>query len=117
MIHALVKRDSVIGTVLYNKFLRSGWKRDVSAKSEVTLNDVIRHMKHMWTIAGNTLHVGIGSDFDGGFGAESIPAELDTVSDLQKVGTTLRSEGLSEDDVGSILGYNWVRFLRNSLPE
>jgi len=117
MIQELVKRDAVIGVVLYNKFLRSDWKKGENAKSQVTLLDVVRHMRHMWTLAGDSLHVGIGSDFDGGFGAESIPAELDTVADLQKLGQTLKSEHVTEVDVKNILGENWVRFLRNALPQ
>jgi len=116
MIQALVKRNAVIGIVPYNKFLKPDWKRNESAKSEVTLSDVVRHMKHVWTIAGDTLHVAIGSDFDGGFGAESIPAELDTVADLQKIGSALRSEQLPEAEVRNILSENWLSTLRRILP-
>lgn len=63
------------------------------------------------------MHVGIGSDFDGGFGAESIPAELDTIADLQKIGRALKNEQLTEADARNILGQNWLRFLRQALPE
>jgi len=117
MIRALVKRDAVIGVVLYSRFLRSDWRKGESAKSEVTLVDVVRHMNHLRTLAGDTLHVGIGSDFDGGFGSESIPAELDTVADLPKIGQALTNEHLSDEDVRNILGNNWLRFLRKTLPE
>ena len=117
MIRALVKRGGVIGIALYNKFLRSDWKEKESAKSHVTLSDVVRHMKHVCMLAADTLHVGIGSDFDGGFGAESIPAELDTVADLQEIGQALTREHLSEIDLKNILGDNWLRFLRNALPQ
>jgi len=116
MIQALVKRDAVIGVVPYNKFLRSDWKKGESPKSQVTLLDVVKHMKHMNAIAGDTLHVGIGSDFDGGFGAESIPAELNTIADLQKIARALQNERMTEADVRNILGENWLRFLRKALP-
>ena len=117
MILALVKRDGVVGIVPYNKFLRSGWKKNESPKSEVTLSDVIKHVKHVCEIAGDELHVGLGSDFDGGFGTESIPAELDSIADLQKIGSALIDNGFSEESAKNILGNNWLRLLRNALPD
>lgn len=117
MIRVLVKRNAVIGVVPYNKFLRSDWKKGESPKSQVTILDVVKHIKHMCELAGDTLHVGIGSDFDGGFGTESIPAELDTIADLQKIGRALKNEQLTEADARNILGQNWLRFLRQALPE
>ena len=117
MIRTLTKRGAVIGIVPYNKFLKPDWKKNESSKSEVTLLDVVKHVKHVCTLAGDTLHVGIGSDFDGGFGEESIPAELHTVADLQKIGPALTNEHLSNADVRNVLGDNWLRFLRGALPE
>ena len=116
MISALVAREAVIGTVLYNKFLQPDWEETGRIKSKVTLADVLKHIRHMCDLAGDRLHVGIGSDFDGGFGAESIPAEFDTVVDLQKIAGALGDAGFSETDVDNILGGNWVRFLRRALP-
>jgi membrane dipeptidase len=77
---------------------------------------VVKHIRHVCDLAGDRLHVGIGSDFDGGFGAESIPAELDTAADLQKVGEALGDAGFSQTDIDNILGGNWVRLLRRALP-
>jgi len=51
-----------------------------------------------------------------GFGAESIPAELDTAADLQKVGEALGDAGFSQTDIDNILGCNWVRLLMRVLP-
>ena len=117
MIRALVKRDAVIGVVPYNRFLRADWKSGESPKAEVTLHDVVKHVKHMCELAGDTTHVAIGSDFDGGFGAESIPAEMDTIADLQKIGQALTKEHLAAVDATNILGENWLRLLRKSLPQ
>jgi len=116
MIGALVKRDGVIGTALYNGFLQSGWRDNEGTKSQVTLLDVVKHIQHVCAIAGDTLHSAIGSDFDGGFGTESIPAELDTVADLQQIGRALKATQLSDSDVDNILGRNWLRLLRAALP-
>jgi membrane dipeptidase len=116
MISALTKRDGVIGTALYNGFLRSDWRDEQGTKSQVTLFDVVKHIQHVCAIAGDSLHAAIGSDFDGGFGMESIPAELDTVADLQKIGGALKAAQLSDTDVENILGGNWLRLLRAALP-
>jgi len=114
MIRALVLRDGVIGTVICNRFLRASWDMKMG-KDAVGLEDVVRHIRHVCNLAGDTLHAAIGSDFDGGFGKESTPREIDTVADLQKLDTVL-SFDLSRLDVSNILGENWVRFLRRALP-
>jgi len=73
-------------------------------------------MNHICGIAGDRRHIAIGSDFDGGFGLESIPAELDTVADLQKLGPALRANGFSESESAGVLGENWINLLRRALP-
>jgi len=65
-------------------------------------------------LLGDAAHVGIGSDFDGGFGADAIPAELDSAVDLYKIGLKLGERGYSEVDVANIMGGNWVNLLRRA---
>ncbi|MCA9904158.1 MAG: membrane dipeptidase, partial [Anaerolineae bacterium] len=67
-------------------------------------------------VTGHASHVGIGSDFDGGFGVESIPEGLDTVADLWAIGDGLRARGYAENDISLILGGNMLRKLRQALP-
>jgi membrane dipeptidase len=117
MIRAIVDRNGVIGTVLYDKFLDPDWEKRGKLKNDVNLATVAKHMKHVCDLAGDKLHAGIGSDFDGGFGAESIPYELDTAADLQKLGPALSSCGFSERDVANVLGRNWIRTLDRALPD
>jgi membrane dipeptidase len=116
MITALLSRDAVIGTVIYNTFLDPKWVERGKIKSEVTMATAIKHMNHICELAGDRRHIGIGSDFDGGFGLESIPAELDTVADLQKFGPALRESGFSGSEALGVLGENWIRFLKEALP-
>lgn len=116
MIRALISRNAVIGTVLYNKFLDPTWEERGRVKSDVTIEIAIDHMEHVSEIAGNWLHIGIGSDFDGGFGLEAIPAELDTVADLQKFGPSLVQAGFADSEARGVLGENWIRLLKESLP-
>lgn len=115
MIRAIVERDGMIGVVLYNKFLSPDWEIG-QVKEHVTLAHVVRQVKHLREVAGDSGHIGIGSDFDGGFGSESIPAELDTIADLPKVGVALTNAGLSEHEAEGILGRNWIKFLTRALP-
>jgi membrane dipeptidase len=67
-------------------------------------------------ITGSADHVGIGSDFDGGFGVERAPAEIDTVADLGLIGSALKERGYSDADAEKIMSGNWLRILRQGLP-
>jgi len=115
MIRAIIARDGVIGAVFYGGFIKAGW--DKSAKKEnLSLADLVRHTQRICDFAGDTLHVGIGTDFDGGFGMESVPREIDTVADLQKLGDALAAVSFSDADIANVLGGNWMRVLRKVLP-
>jgi membrane dipeptidase len=116
MIRAIVKREGVIGIVLFNKFLIADWDKTGKVKQRVTLADVMKHVQHVRDVAGNTANIGIGSDLDGGFGTESIPAELDTIADLPKIADALLKAGFAEGEAIGIMGENWLRFLKASLP-
>lgn len=113
-IRLLGERGGVIGVVLFNKFLRAGHAfRD--PKEQVTLAHVAAHIDHICQVLGSADHVGIGSDFDGGFGAGDIPAELDTARDLGRIATHLERQGFDAADVAKVMGGNWLRILRDSL--
>ncbi len=115
MIRALVARDAVIGVVLFNRFLDDAWDY-AGGKETLGLDAVVRHIDHICQIAGDARHVAIGSDFDGGFGSEAIPRELDSVADLPRVGEALLRAGWREQDVRALLGDNWLRALGAILP-
>jgi len=115
MIRAIVDRDGVIGVVLYNHFLDHRWNPG-DPKSAVGLATVVRHIEHMCEIAQDTRHVGIGTDFDGGFGYESIPAEFRSCADLVLVGQALERAGWRPDEAEAVLGGNWLRWLQGALP-
>lgn len=112
-IRRIGERDGVIGVVLFNTFLRAGYHKG-DGKHLVTLNDVVAHIDHICQTVGDARHVGIGSDFDGGFGSADIPAELDSIADLPLIAGPLRERGYSEDDIAGIMGLNWVNLLRRA---
>ncbi|MBO0778038.1 MAG: dipeptidase [Ktedonobacteraceae bacterium] len=114
MIRALAERGAVIGIVPFNAYLDASWSRD--HRFDVGLEQMVQHIDHVCQLTGNALHVGLGSDIDGGFGRDETPVELDTVADLAKLGDALRTAGYKEEDVANIMGGNWRRFLEQSLP-
>jgi membrane dipeptidase len=116
MIRRLAERDGVIGIVLYNAFLRPGWLTG-DPKDAVTIADVAAAVDHVCQVVGGVAHVGLGSDFDGGFGAESAPLEMDTVADLGCVVPALGEMGYSDEEIAAVMGENWLRLLREALPE
>jgi membrane dipeptidase len=117
VIRGLIERDGVIGLIPLNTFLKVGWLRKKgSRREEVSLDTFIAHIDHICQMAGDANHAAIGSDFDGGFGFQSIPHELNTIADLQMVASKLIERGYSESDAENILGGNWLRFLRTHLP-
>lgn len=114
MIRALAERNSVIGTVTANFFLDGTWSR--KNNFEIGLEAMVRHIDHICQLTGNALHVGIGSDIDGGFGRDETPKEMDTVADLAKLADALYGVGYKEADITNIMGGNWRRFLEQALP-
>jgi membrane dipeptidase len=116
VIRGLIEHEGVIGMVPVNTFLKSGWTRSGGSRAEVPLDVAAAHIDHVCQLAGDARHAGIGSDFDGGFGVQSMPPEIDTIADLQKLGPLLLARGYAEADVRGILGGNWLRVLETHLP-
>jgi len=115
-IKALIQRGAVIGGALDAWMMVPNWVRGKSIPREmnVTLNTLIDHFDHICQIAGNTHHIGIGSDLDGAFGTEQCPCDLSTISDLQKLTDLLAKRGYTEKDIENIMHENWFRFLRKA---
>jgi len=114
MIRALIERDAVIGILPGNMFLRGGWSR--ANRFPIHLDEVVRHIDHVCQLAGDTRHVAIGTDIDGGFGRDETPEELDTVADIIKIADALRAAGYKEEDIANVMHGNWQRLLTRSLP-
>lgn len=116
MIRALADRDGVMGIVLYNRFLSDTWSLG-DRKDAVGQFTPVDAIDYVCQLTGSAAHVGIGTDLDGGFGAESIPAGFDTIADIITIGDGLRARGYGEADIDAILSGNMLRKLRQALPE
>ncbi len=112
----LIKRDAVIGIALDTWMMVPNWVRGKSTPEimGVTLEIMVDHIDHICQLAGNALHVGIGTDLDGGFGREQSPADIDTIADLQKLPDLLHKRGYNTGDFENIMHANFIRFLRNT---
>jgi membrane dipeptidase len=116
IIHGIIERDGVIGLVAYNGFLKAGWKRSDS-RQEVSLDRLVAQIDYVCQLAGDARHAGIGTDFDGGFGLQSVPPSIDSIADLQKLAAPLAEMGYTTEDIAAILGANWLARLEKILPE
>jgi membrane dipeptidase len=112
----LIGRSAVIGGALDAWMMVPGWIRGESTPAAMNCNleKLIDHLDHICQLAGNTRHVGIGSDLDGAFGREQCPYDLETIADLQKLPSLFIKRGYSQTDIENIMHGNWLRFLRNA---
>jgi membrane dipeptidase len=115
-LRALVERGAVIGVAFDAWMLVPDWVRGSSTPQNrgVSLAQVVDNIDHVCQVAGNPLHVGIGSDLDGAFGTEQGPADVDTIADLQKLPAQLAARGYSAQDVENVCSGNFLRFLRKA---
>jgi membrane dipeptidase len=116
MIRELISRGAVIGAVMDAWMIVPDWVRGESTPTATncSLERLIDHMDHICQIAGNALHIGIGSDLDGAFGKEQSPIEIETIADVQRIPELLEKRGYSHHDVENIMHGNWLRFLRRA---
>ena len=116
MIKALIDRGAVIGGAMDAWMMVPGWQRGVSTPAAMgcNLDKLIDHLDHICQLAGNTLHVGLGTDLDGAFGKEQCPYDIDTIADLKTIPELLALRGYSNVDIENIMHGNWLRFLRKA---
>lgn len=113
-VRLVAERDGVIGVVPYNRFLLPGWQKG-DPREQVTLHHAALAVDHICQLTGSSDNVAIGTDFDGGFGLDSVPQGIDTIADIQKLCSVLSDMGYHEDDIKNIFHQNWLRILRRCL--
>lgn len=115
-IRLLLERDAVIGAAFDNWMLHPNWKRGESSRELVSIAHAADHIDHICQLAGNARHCALGSDLDGGFGAEQSPGDLDVYGDLHKLEDILVHRGYRAADIDGIFHANWLRFFQSALP-
>ncbi len=116
MIRSLIERDGVIGVVPYNRFLNPAWKIS-DGREVISLRLLASQIDYICQMAGDARHVGLGTDLDGGFGWQSTPVEIGSLVDFHILGSLMAQKGYSEPDISAIFSENWLKFLKETLPE
>jgi membrane dipeptidase len=107
-IREIGRRGGVIGLNLYSPFLRAGLTYDRPGRASI--DDSVRHIEHIAALHGHGRGIGLGSDMDGGFGADRLPAGIDVPADLEKLAGALTARGWSDERVDAFAWGNWARF-------
>lgn len=118
-IRALLERDAVIGMAFDAWMMYPNWKRGITTpeSSGLKLEAIVKHIDHICQLAGNSKHIMLGSDLDGGFGKEQCPLDIETIADLQKLDTILAQRGYTQNDIENIFSKNGLRFLMENLND
>ncbi|MEM6500036.1 MAG: membrane dipeptidase, partial [Pseudomonadota bacterium] len=113
-IKTLADRNAVIGVACDVWMVVPNWQRRQTThedRDDANLNALANHIDHICQLLGDTKHVGIGTDLDGGFGNEQTPSDLKSIADLPKLWDILRSRGYNELDLENIAHKNFIDFL------
>ena len=105
-IKEIASRGGVIGFNLLSDFITPGIKK----KQRAPIQDCIKHIEHICNLTGSTKHIGLGSDMDGGFGADGLPEGINAPADLTLLTDALQQAGWSNDDLANFAHANWERF-------
>ncbi len=118
-IRAIVERPApanqvpggIIGLNLFSRFL------DTTAhdSGRASIESCVRHVEHVCEISGDLLHVGLGSDMDGGFPSSRLPAAIDRPEHLPRLLDALINRGWTDADLRSFAFGNWTRFFNQAL--
>ncbi|MCE7869790.1 membrane dipeptidase [bacterium CPR1] len=87
--------------------------RFLKSEGPVTSEDVLRHLEHMVELMGVD-HVALGSDFDG---VSELPTDLGHPGQVVNLVERMLRSGWREPDIARVLGGNWLRVLRQVLPQ
>ncbi len=117
-IKELIDRKAIIGMAFDAWMMIPKWQKGISnpKNSSLVIETIIDHIDHICQLSGNSDHIALGTDLDGGFGKEQCPYDLETISDLQKMDVLLKKRGYSENDIQKILNQNAINFLMGALP-
>lgn len=112
-IRSIIHRNGIIGGALDTWMLFPGFQldKDNPKEHDIRMEYLVDHFDHICQMAGNSDHIGFGSDLDGLFGLEQTPHDMNTIADLQKFDSILQQRGYTEKDRDNIFSGNWIRTL------
>lgn len=104
-IKEIIRRGGVIGLNLYGRFINPS----ATPPLRPTIAQSLAHIEHICELAGNRNHVGLGSDMDGGFGAERLPEGVDSPTGLRLLAEALSARNWPDEDIHGFMYKNWLR--------
>lgn len=102
----IAKRGGVVGINLLSDFLSPNLKRDQRA----SIDHVSDHIERVCELTGSKAHVALGSDADGGFGADRLPSGIDRLDQLDSITHALANRGWNTTELQGFIQQNWLRF-------
>ena len=113
----VIERGGVIGIAFDVIMMQHGYTLGQS-QATATIDAAIENIDIVCQLAGNADHIGVGTDLDGGFGAEQTPTDLNRYTDMPpRLLKGLSERGYSEEDIEKVMHGNWIRFFGEVLPE
>jgi len=118
----IARRGGVIGLNLLGDFITPGMNpkggnkggKTKGKKQRAPIADCVRHIEHVCELTNSRAHIGLGSDMDGGFGADGLPEGINTPTNLTLLTDALRAQGWSDADLAGFAHANWERFWSGS---
>jgi len=116
-LRCILERDGIIGGALDTWMLYPNFQlnKDDPKELDIRMESLVDHFDYICQMAGNSEHIGFGSDLDGLFGLEQTPHDMNTIADLQKFGDILHDRGYLQKDIDNIFSGNWIRTLNRVL--
>ena len=106
MARAVAATGGVIGLVYFSGFIEDGWQ---DGQPRTPLANLAAHAAHYAELIGWE-RVALGSDMDGGFGAEKTPTGVERYGDIFQLADHLPLEARA-----GVMGGNWARWLSTHL--
>ena len=108
-IKEIARRGGMIGLNLVRNFIKTGLDPK-DPKDRPSVSEAVDHVEHICSLVGDTAHVGLGSDMDGGITADDLPSGINTPSDLTLISEELRSRGWNDDAISGFTHSNWLNY-------
>jgi membrane dipeptidase len=106
----IARRGGVVGLNLLGDFITPGMNKGKKKGERASITDCIRHIEHVCELTNSKAHIGLGSDMDGGFGADGLPEGINSPSDLTVITDALAAEGWTDPEIAGFAHANFERF-------
>jgi membrane dipeptidase len=100
------KSGGLIGLMMWDRILNpNGYG--------ASLDDILKHINHVYQLTGCVDNIAIGSSMDGGFGSLSLPKGMKDIGDLPEIANWLKiHSSFTTLDIEKLIFRNWERLLR-----